>query len=761
MRKYLSAVLLCAGACAFVAASQSQDKQPQATTPEKIDFVRDVQPIFKARCIGCHGPKEQKNGFRLDRRKDAMLGGTIPVIGPGNAEGSRLYNRLIGDHYGIQMPPTGALPPEQIAIIKAWIDQGAAWPDSASGEALPPPLDSHAVQMMEALRNGATAEFQKLLAQNHDHLNGRGPGSSTPLMYAALYGSAADVRDLLTAGADPNLANESGATALMWATDSLEKVRLLIDHGADVNAKSDAVRTPLLIAAGRHGAAPVVKLLLDHGANPSAHSPSLGGDMTPLAEAAYSGDYEVLQMLIARGADMKAGRPGALAFANLMNRSDFTALLSKGATAEDYSLQLLFTTPPNADAHDMVALLEHGADPNFKAPDGNSLLHLAAATDVVQAAAVKTLLDRGLDANAKNPDGKTPLDYALLRGDTPVVELLRHAGATSAVPLALPAAQPAPSNRAAVERSIPLLQRTDVTFAQKSGCISCHNNTLTAQSVTAARASGIPINETIVEQQRKFSAAFIESWRDRVLQNVGIPGDADTMSYILLALSDEKLPPDPATDAMVRFMKNHQAPDGSFTILAHRPPIESSNIEVTATSMRAMQLYGVGPQRAEYQHSEKMAGAWIAAAPVRFNEDRVYKLLGLHWAGASQAQIQSAAKDLLSKQNSDGGWSQIPTIASDAYATGQALVALLESGSVKTSDAIFTRGAEFLRSTQLADGSWFVRSRAIPLQPYFESGFPHGHDQFISAAGTNWATRALAMAAGASTAKTQSSAGTR
>jgi hypothetical protein len=53
----------------------------------------------------------------------------------------------------------------------------------------------------------------------------------------------------------------------------------------------------------------------------------------------------------------------------------------------------------------------------------------------------------------------------------------------------------------------------------------------------------------------------------------------------------------------------------------------------------------------------------------------------------------------------------------------------------------------FLLRTQLEDGSWFVRSRAIPVQPYFDSGFPHGRDQFISAAATNWATMALMLAA--------------
>ena len=75
-----------------------------------VDFVRDVQPILRQNCYSCHGTKEQKNGLRLDRRKDAMRGGTIRVIGPGNADGSRLYQRLIGSDFGIQMPPTGALP---------------------------------------------------------------------------------------------------------------------------------------------------------------------------------------------------------------------------------------------------------------------------------------------------------------------------------------------------------------------------------------------------------------------------------------------------------------------------------------------------------------------------------------------------------------------------------------------------------------------------------------------------------------------------
>jgi hypothetical protein len=99
----------------------------------KVDFRKDVQPIFRANCYGCHGPAVQTNGFRLDRRSDAMRGGTLAQIGPGNAQASRLYLRLLGPQYGMQMPPTGPLQPAQIETIKNWIDQGAEWPDDVSG----------------------------------------------------------------------------------------------------------------------------------------------------------------------------------------------------------------------------------------------------------------------------------------------------------------------------------------------------------------------------------------------------------------------------------------------------------------------------------------------------------------------------------------------------------------------------------------------------------------------------------------------------
>ena len=85
----------------------------------KIDFASDVQPIFRTNCVGCHGPSQQMNGLRLDRKSSVLSGRRVI---PGSLENSFLYRRLVGtSEYGPQMPPTGALRPEQVEIVKRWI----------------------------------------------------------------------------------------------------------------------------------------------------------------------------------------------------------------------------------------------------------------------------------------------------------------------------------------------------------------------------------------------------------------------------------------------------------------------------------------------------------------------------------------------------------------------------------------------------------------------------------------------------------------
>ena len=568
-------------------------------------------------------------------------------------------------------------------------------------------------------------------------------------MYAALYGDSDAVRRLLEYHADPNTRNEAGATALMWAVGNLEKTRLLVDHGADVNARSDGSRTPLMIAAARHGSLPVVKLLLDNGANPNAQSPGLSGVMTPLAEAAYAGDEAVMRTLIDHGADVNGAGVNTLSFAIMTNCAQCIDMVIGSTDKKDLNAAMFFDAPPLGDAVGIKPLLDHGADAKAKDPDGNTILMLAARSDAISDDFAKTLINHGAEVNAKNPAGETALDFAERQGHTPIVDLLIRAGAKeSGTPsAAVFTPQPAHSVRSAVERSIPLLQRSDAVFLQKSGCVSCHNNSLTAMTVATARRSGIQVDGQIAENELKTVSAYIEGWRERVLQGIGIPGDSDTISAILVGLAAGKYPPDPATDALAIFLKNHQAPNGQWYSVAHRPPLESSDIQVTALSLRALQAYRPMALQAEYEKSIQLAAGWLTRAQPKTTHDRAYQILGMGWAGAGPRILRIAARQLLSEQRSDGGWSQLPSLGSDAFATGQALVALKTSGAFAVTDPAYKRGTQFLLNTQLADGSWYVKRRALPIQPFFESGFPHERDQFISAAATNWATTALALAA--------------
>ena len=125
-------------------------------------------------------------------------------------------------------------------------------------------------------------------------------------------------------------------------------------------------------------------------------------------------------------------------------------------------------------------------------------------------------------------------------------------------------------------------------------------------------------------------------------------------------------------------------------------------------------------------------------------EERAMRLMGLVWTKAAQPAVQAAIDDLVRRQTTAGGWSQLPQLDPDAYATGLTLVALHEAG-MRVTDPAYRKGVSFLLASQYPDGSWLVRSRAFPTQPYFESGFPFGRHQWVSAAGTAWAAQAIAL----------------
>src|SRR5580700_4403594 len=118
---------------------------PIYSQPSKIDFSRDVQPIFESRCQVCHGAQQQMAGLRLDSG-DAILKGSTngAVIQPGNRLGSKLMQRVSSRRKGFTMPPVGEpLSPELIATLGAWIDQGAHVPASIPAAVAAHPKSTH------------------------------------------------------------------------------------------------------------------------------------------------------------------------------------------------------------------------------------------------------------------------------------------------------------------------------------------------------------------------------------------------------------------------------------------------------------------------------------------------------------------------------------------------------------------------------------------------------------------------------------------
>jgi hypothetical protein len=122
--------------------------------------------------------------------------------------------------------------------------------------------------------------------------------------------------------------------------------------------------------------------------------------------------------------------------------------------------------------------------------------------------------------------------------------------------------------------------------------------------------------------------------------------------------------------------------------------------------------------------------------------------MGLWLAGAGQPDLRNIAQRLMKEQRANGGWAQRPALDPDAYGTGVALYSLQKTGMLRVADAAYQKGVRYLLDTQHPDGSWYVRSRAVKLQPYFQSAFPYDHDQWISNSGTAYAVMALAPVAG-------------
>jgi hypothetical protein len=231
------------------------------------------------------------------------------------------------------------------------------------------------------------------------------------------------------------------------------------------------------------------------------------------------------------------------------------------------------------------------------------------------------------------------------------------------------------------------------------------------------------------------------SSRDLVLQGFFI--SVDSLASFMLHFAEAGHPADEVTDALVSAIASQQKADGSFFgAPVVRPPLEDSTWTRTALSALAMAKYAPPARRAEFEERVGRARRWLTESKPEVAYERTFQLLGLIWSGAPASDIVRVAAGVRKQQRADGGWAQSNTLPSDAFATSAALYALQQSG-LTAQDAASRRAVDYLMRTRQPDGSWHVASRATKLQPYFQSGFPYEHDQWISATATALAVTAL------------------
>jgi hypothetical protein len=429
-----------------------------------------------------------------------------------------------------------------------------------------------------------------------------------------------------------------------------------------------------------------------------------------------------------------------------------SALLSLGADPNEdiHHVTLISSALACAALHGdlktMRLLLDHGADANRTGSRNLTPLMMAAAAERPDAATLRLLLEHGAGIEARDAQGRTALDWALLQGETEASRFLRERGARA---MASAPAPPAPiatprTAREAVTLAVARLQPAGPGFHEKVGCISCHNQSLPSIAVTLAGAHGVAIDRELARHPARATLGMWAPSREHfLLGDCAIFGFLGNVTYGLLGLAEEGFQPNSTTDAAASCLSSLQMPDGHWEGADDRPPLSGiSPIRYTAMAIRALKLFAPG-NRERVSAQVARALAFLRKAVPADTQEQAFKVLGLVWSGAPDGEISTQARQLISLQGQDGGWAQRSTMQPDAYATGQALYSLRASG-VAVSSPAYRAGANYLLRTQLEDGTWHVRSRAVAFQPYFESGFPHGRDQFISAAATSWAAIALA-----------------
>jgi len=726
----------------------AQTKLPPAAS-KTVDYSQDIKPLLSQKCYSCHGAEVQQAGLRLDLRQNALRGGDYgPVIKIGDSAASKLIHRVVDGDGGLQMPPTGALSDDEIGLLRAWIDQGAEFRTGIVERPSSIQVHPKVAALIASVRAGNRSQIEQQIAASPEVVKGKDQGGSTALHHAAGYGPIANLELLINKGADVNAKNRNNSTPLHWAIHDQAKVRLLLSNGAEVNAKQVQGRTPLYLTTMLGNCVPTMRLLFANGADPNLASINR---QTPLMMASARGNVEAMQLLIEKGANV-----------NSTDGAGETALMFACASGNARAVQLLIEQRADvkvrskrnetalgfaatAGVHSSVEmLLAKGADVNVRNFRGYSPLMFAASSDAMPAGIIRLLLDKGADKSFTADYDEPASALAAKRGYTEAAKLLGAAPQSSAVAAATPVTSFNVNRQSipdAVRSSLALLEKQSGVFIRIAGCNSCHSQNLPSALAGLARDFGL----TSIKTFPKLPATMRPSAEQIMDFNVV---NVNGIAWELFDAGMNHEPRTQVTDAIARYIAASQTPEGNWHVSENRrPPMTSGTFQTAALAIYAMKNYAPDGDKLNFEKAIARSVAWLEKATPVTNQDHAFRLLGLAWGDASAAVIREEAKSLAALQRADGGWSQLPAMASDAYATGEAMFALGFAGRMTVNDPVFLKGVNYLLGTRAADGSWHVKSRSIWLQPYLESGFPDGQDQFISTAGTAWATLALSLAA--------------
>ncbi len=299
--------------------------------------------------------------------------------------------------------------------------------------------------------------------------------------------------------------------------------------------------------------------------------------------------------------------------------------------------------------------------------------------------------------------------------------------------------------KAAINKSIPLLEKGALGSSKQRKCFTCHNQAMPLLALAEAQKRGFSIDKENFQKQLEHTSAHLERGKKKYLEGRGQGGQVISAGYALWALEAGGYAPDDLTAAVVHYLLEYQKSDSHWQGRGSRPPSSGSDFTTTYVAMRALATFGTSQQQKGIDARNQQISKWLLREAPSDTEDRVFRLWALPYVEQSEATLKKAITELVDSQQEDGGWAQKSDMKSDAYATATVMVALLRVGDVDTDHAAIRRGMHYLLDTQGDDGSWQVKTRAKPFQTHYESGFPHGKDQFISISASSWATLALVL----------------